>query len=291
MEGLGNSVQLPEIQGYGYKERAYRPPVDPLQIPGATHISSHPNDMSPTSIPGELLSAVERTRVLPKPAQMSPHLQFMCGPLLRYDTVVGNIWYGAAMIVTADAGSQYSPNPFISLSWDPTVSVKSAPVTDTLGVPPPSPSPSANNRKHQHTRSVDVEPFDPNKLSQPVPPLPGQNDLDLVPPYTEAAGIVNGHARAPSRTRQERKIEGREIWVYHGTSGTFTFWRFMIEVPLSQVEMPVSYSVNNGVSIEFVVPAIGQNMRWAAHSVRDYCVFTSTTFTDSLQSATASVLA
>lgn len=201
-------------------------------------------------MPGEALSAVERTQVLPKPAHMSPHLQFMCGPLLRYDTVIDNVWYGAAMIVTADAGSQYSPGPFIAMSWDPAVSV-----------PPPTKS------QHQHTKSTDILPFDPNTLSHMTPPLTPSAQSESFPSFGGVSGPINGHARKPSRTHQERKIEGHEIWVYHGASGTFTFWRFMIEIPLANIEMPVSYSVNNGAPIEFVVPAIGQNMRWAAHSV------------------------
>lgn len=36
--------------------------------------------------------------------KMSPHLQFMAGPMLVYHTVANGIWHGACMIVTADAG-------------------------------------------------------------------------------------------------------------------------------------------------------------------------------------------
>jgi hypothetical protein len=47
------------------------------------------------------LTAVERSRVL-RVARMNPHLQFMAGPLLRYDTVdESGIWNGAALIVSA----------------------------------------------------------------------------------------------------------------------------------------------------------------------------------------------
>lgn len=46
------------------------------------------------------MNAVERSRHL-RVARMLPHLQFMCGPLLRYDTVDGQgIWRGAALIVS-----------------------------------------------------------------------------------------------------------------------------------------------------------------------------------------------
>lgn len=48
---------------------------------------------------------------------------------------------------------------------------------------------------------------------------------------------------------------------------TFTFWRFMIHVPLGESQMRVSYSVNNGIEMDFFVPGRMQNMRWAAYSV------------------------
>jgi len=48
---------------------------------------------------------------------------------------------------------------------------------------------------------------------------------------------------------------------------TFTFWRFLIKVPLTTHEMAVTYSINNGQQIDFWVPGRNQNMRWAAHSV------------------------
>ena len=46
------------------------------------------------------LSPVERSQNL-RVAQMNPYLQFMAGPLLRYDTVTSDgVWRGAALIVS-----------------------------------------------------------------------------------------------------------------------------------------------------------------------------------------------
>lgn len=50
---------------------------------------------------------------------------------------------------------------------------------------------------------------------------------------------------------------------------TYTFWRFTLAVELQENEMAVSYSVNNGQSIDFFVPGRSQNFRWATHSVSD----------------------
>ena len=265
--GWNRSNRPPGAIGHDRHHPSYAtPPLDPVpstsQIPVTDSLT---NTSSPP--PAEPLSAVERTQVLRKPARMQPPLQFMCGPLLRYDTVMDDVWYGAVMIVTADAGSQYSPYPLLSVTWDPDVGVPATPGVSTHETTSP-PAPASLKHQRRPSRVVDAQPFNPDTLGEQAPPLERPEEFDDAPPYTEVAGNANGHARKPSRTRQDRVISGQEIWVYHGTSGTFTFWRFMIEIPLSSVEMPVNYSINKGAWIEFVVPAAGQNMRWAAHSVR-----------------------
>lgn len=77
----------------------YRPTTetDPATLPGAMN----------TENGGESIQASQKTA--PKSTigytQMSPALKVMCGPMLRYDTVENNTWYGAAMIVVADEGT------------------------------------------------------------------------------------------------------------------------------------------------------------------------------------------
>ena len=41
----------------------------------------------------------------------------------------------------------------------------------------------------------------------------------------------------------------------------------MIQIPLGPNEMKIMYTINNGQPTEFWVPAVNQNMRWAAYSV------------------------
>ena len=48
---------------------------------------------------------------------------------------------------------------------------------------------------------------------------------------------------------------------------TFTFWRFMLEIPLGPTETRITYSVNRGLPLNFYVPGSADNMRWAAYSV------------------------
>lgn len=51
-------------------------------------------------------------------------------------------------------------------------------------------------------------------------------------------------------------------------SRTFTFWRFPIQIQLGSAELCIKYSINKSIQLSFYVPAVNQNMRWAAHSVR-----------------------
>lgn len=42
----------------------------------------------------------------------------------------------------------------------------------------------------------------------------------------------------------------------------------MIQIPLATREMRVEYRLNKGQELNFFVPGLKENMRWAAHSVR-----------------------
>jgi hypothetical protein len=106
-------------------------------------------DMLPAQGPLSQLSAVERTDKLNvRKRTMNPPLKFMCGPLLRYDTIDQyGVWHGAALVVSewcympplcgflmavadvpsthrtafvaADAGSTYEPSPTLKYRWKP----------------------------------------------------------------------------------------------------------------------------------------------------------------------------
>ncbi|KIM30475.1 hypothetical protein M408DRAFT_21977 [Serendipita vermifera MAFF 305830] len=99
----------------GYSVPDYRPPgwLDHSTIPGPTRTLD--SDQGATTHPGPPLSAVKAGKVK---AVCDPHLQILCGPLLRYDTVKDNTWYGAVMIVTNDEESVYHPLPTLTVEWE-----------------------------------------------------------------------------------------------------------------------------------------------------------------------------
>jgi hypothetical protein len=58
--------------------------------------------------------------------------------------------------------------------------------------------------------------------------------------------------------------------VYLGTTvSTYTFWRFLIEIQLTEHEMKIQYSINDGLKMDFFVPGLRETMRLAAHSVSE----------------------
>ncbi|KAI0350240.1 hypothetical protein OH77DRAFT_1431241 [Trametes cingulata] len=184
------------------------------------------------------MSAVERSKNL-RVARMNPYLQFMAGPLLRYDTMdERGVWRGAAMIVTADAGSVYEPLPMLTYHWDPSRQV------DKL---------KRHASSRTHGKSFDLAPHPADPLSTVSPASPTRE---------------NGESEGPDP--EQRSVVGQELYVYYGNGGTFTFWRFMIEIPLTSHEMKINYTINNGIELNFFVPGRNQNMRWAAYSCNGF---------------------
>ncbi|KAG7092398.1 hypothetical protein E1B28_008755 [Marasmius oreades] len=200
-----------------------------------------PHKAQPVVSASELtrMSAIERSNTL-RIARMTPHLQFMVGPLLRYDTVDElGIWHGAAMIVTADSGSIYEPHPTLFYEWDPDQTVY-------FNAP--------KKRKPEIGKPFDLgpHPADPHSTSVAV-----------------STSQTNGNVEHGPRHRQETAL-GQEIWVYGGAGGTFTFWRFMIHIPLEANEMAITYMVNHGQRMQFFLPGRNHNMRWASHSCNGF---------------------
>ncbi|KAF8710206.1 hypothetical protein RHS03_01884, partial [Rhizoctonia solani] len=243
----GNVPIPPYHSQSGFPEPGHRPPawIPDVKIPGDTY-TDHAHYPGPSPYSAPPLSAVERSNALGGPPRMDPHLQMMCGPLLRYDTVDDHgIWHGAAMVVTADAGSQYDPHPILHLEWDPLRPVHT----------------SAHG--HQRGRSLSSMPSPISAVST--------NGSGVPPPvpYPSEPAIAS-QQYPPSHIYQQTDIPGHEIWVYRGSAGSFTFWRFLIQIPLGPNEMGVRYRLNMGQELEFFIPGQNQNMRWAAHSCNGF---------------------
>jgi hypothetical protein len=158
-------------------------------------------------------------------------------------------------VVAADAGSIYEPHPTFKYSWDPDQPLS-----------PHRPSLS-------HGPLVDLGPHPADPTAQPF-----RSETEDEP------------YQGPNA--QEKTVSGQEIYVYVGRGGyvhvlpldcecmtliqcfgggsfvsTYTFWRFLVQIPLSDSEMRVQYSINNGLEMDFFVPGRNETMRLAAYSV------------------------
>lgn len=85
-------VDIPTPLEDGYSVPAYRPPnwIPASELPGPTRVLDR--DQGTTTHPGPTLASGEKV--------CDPHLQVLCGPLLRYDTVWEGVWKGAVLIVS-----------------------------------------------------------------------------------------------------------------------------------------------------------------------------------------------
>ncbi|KAF8557334.1 hypothetical protein OG21DRAFT_1475599 [Imleria badia] len=189
------------------------------------------------------LPPAERARMQKAP-RTDPYLQFMVGPLLRYDTVDENgLWHGAVMIVTADSGSSYEHHPTLTYQWDPEERVQ----------------PRAGQQNAGLAFDLGPHPADPHSTAMsPVTPVSGSFNYD------------DYKARSCAIGDQTQRVTGQEIYVYAGIGGTFTFWRFPIQIQLGNAELCIKYSINRSVQLSFFVPAINQNMRWATYSCNGF---------------------
>ncbi|KAF9069811.1 hypothetical protein BDP27DRAFT_1324632 [Rhodocollybia butyracea] len=228
------------IGGFGFLPPPSSPPTplpkDAIYTDPAFHLVTTTSQISMSSSQLSQLTPVERSHAL-RVARMSPHLQFMVGPLLRYDTTVDGVWHGAALIVTSDAGSTYEPHPSLTYRYDPDR---------------PSQHQKMKNTFVGNSFDLGPHPADPHSTSLPLSSSP-----------------INGNASSGPHLASEQS-PGQEIWVYPGAGGTFTFWRFMIHIPLGLNEMEVTYSINGGQELRFFVPAKQQNMRWASYSCNGF---------------------
>jgi len=69
---------------------------------------------------------------------------------------------------------------------------------------------------------------------------------------------------------QSQRLTAQKILTFDSAVGSNSFWRFIIEIPLQPVEMTVRYRLNGGAAMDFVIPALYQNFRWAAHSCNGF---------------------
>jgi hypothetical protein len=87
-------------------------------------------------------------------------------------------------------------------------------------------------------------------------------------PYSPPSNENPSLAEVDIHLMEPMTVQSQVIHQYTPADGSSpsTFFRFMYDVPMQDTEMTVKYRLNGGPALSFVIPAKGQNLRWAAHS-------------------------
>lgn len=273
------------------------------------HNGSHPYHICKPYMSRELIRSMRaiRIRVAPPTASFKPPLYLKCGPLLRYTGLDRQVpateaadasskhgmerelWRGSVLIVTVDADSSYNPPPVLRLFPEP---------IDLLS-PPPQPVDEGSGH------SLPAEYIDPiaglPKLSRtgktvyvkPVEDLEEQVDLSRVEDdgglfeetrtaavptsYGQPSSRPGGGLSSPSTNTRDGRRERDNTSRYQKAKGVklhaergVTFWRFNLEIELTDWQVRIAYRINNGASVGFWIPARGQTMNVMFHTCNGF---------------------
>lgn len=225
--------------------------------------------------------------------RFNPLLFLKCGPLLRYagirkTTIDGpegpteqEVWRGSIMIVTTDSLS--------SLETPPTLRLFSQPM-DIL--PPPPRQISGEEGSHLAPEYVDpvaglvkvgrdgralyVKPVD--HLEEEVDLSAVESEDGLFESFPSPVDHATGNSTAIPSNRLH-PVNGENSGLYEEIQGfrlysdparDVTFWRFNIEVELTDKQERIAYRINEGPAIGFWVPAKGQSMNIMFHSCNGF---------------------
>ncbi|KAL8889645.1 MAG: hypothetical protein Q9215_003104 [Flavoplaca cf. flavocitrina] len=234
-----------------------------------------------------------------------PPLYLKCGPLLRFTglqrTKVDQpewgrasparereVWRGSVLIVTTDSQSNYARPPVLEMFPEP---------MDMLPPPP-------HQVKIESGQDLPGAYMDPvaglPKLTRnggvvyvrPIEDLDHEKDLSRVESddglfeRTRTANVPTSYGRpntsqgangrspvgtGTSRRRNNQKAGAKQVQGarLHAERG-MTFWRFNIEVELTERQQRIGYRINNSASVGFWVPATGQTMNMMFHSCNGF---------------------
>lgn len=237
--------------------------------------------------------------------RFEPPLYLKCGPLLRFtglqrsrlqqqetgrasSAVEREVWRGSILIVTIDTQSDYTTAPELEMFPEP---------MDLLPPPP-------HQIKIESGQDLPAAYMDPvaglPKLTRnggvvyvrPTEDLDHEKDLSRVesddglfertrtahvptsygkPNTSQGANGKSPSGTAASRRKSKQKpgvkqVQGARLHAERGV----TFWRFSIEIELTERQQRIGYRINNSASVGFWVPATGQTMNMMFHSCNGF---------------------
>jgi hypothetical protein len=180
----------------------------------------------------------------------------LANPSAGANTPPPNTW--GSLFVAADAGSTYEPYPTLKYRWNPRRSVRHS-LSRQYSVHGPQgvdlgPHPADPMAVHDGSQVEDEHLEGPNIMERRAP----GTDIYVYSGRGGYAPVL--HVSTPTWL---------SIYVYLDTISTYTFWRFLIQIQLTENEMKIQYSINDGLKMDFFVPSNRETMRLAAYSVSE----------------------
>lgn len=227
----------------------------------------------------------------------SPPLYLKCGPLLRYTGMkrrhsgipssgpytddTREIWRGSVMIVTQDSMSSYETVPILRLFSQPKELLPPPPqqiTGDEDDLAPEYVDPLAGLTKmSRNGKTLYVRPVDHLEEGKDLSLIESDEGLFEQSPSPTFANGNETHHTAP--TNRSRGPDGEDMGKWSEVAGVrlyadpardVTFWRFNLEIELSDRQAHIAYRINNGPAVGFWVPARGQAMNIMFHSCNGF---------------------
>ncbi|KAI9894676.1 MAG: hypothetical protein M1814_002032 [Vezdaea aestivalis] len=215
------------------------------------------------------------------PTSFEPELYLKSGPLLRFTGISTGptpVWRGTVLIVTKDSASSYAVPPTLQLCAEPKSLLPPPPPQiggETGELQPEYVDPIAGLPKMTRTGGIvyvkPVEHLDERKDLSTIEDDTGLFQATLPRPETHPNTDANGASQKPPRSLNGKVGTARAIPAIRlHTERDTTFWRFKLEVELTDRQTRIAYRINNGPPIGFWIPARGENMNLMFHSCNGF---------------------
>lgn len=236
-----------------------------------------PQNQGPKS--GVKFADYDKAAQIDDPTPFQPALHLKCGPLLRYTgtrTDSGStkkFWRGSVMIVTEDGKSSYQTPPVLRMFKQP-MTLLSAPATNQ--------DPNRDDDTHRNSNDLTANLPKLSRTGEAIYVKP----IRIIEPGKDLSQLEDGTGlfeREPSsiydhsaltrlqkndgeKANRSREVQGCRLHAERGV----TFWRFSIEVELTNEQGRIAYRINNGAPVGFWVPASNQSMNVMFHSCNGF---------------------
>ncbi|KIW87680.1 uncharacterized protein Z519_11654 [Cladophialophora bantiana CBS 173.52] len=223
-----------------------------------------------------------------KTAEFKPNLYLRCGPLLRYKGMrrqkngkgeEREFWRGSVLIVTQNSHSSYDPAPTLRLFCQPKKLLPPPPHHVTADeLQPEYVDPIAGLTKLSRTgKALYVRPVDHLEEGKDLSQVENDDGLFESSPspleHNGPQGLVSFSNYRILDTDGERLGRYQEVAgarLYADPDRDVTFWRFNLEIELTDEQQHIAYRINRGPSVGFWVPSRGQTMHIMFHSCNGF---------------------